>query len=151
VWSGDYLFLTLYASDEDIESHVVAPDGPVAAEDAFRVVFARDGVEYAIEVSPRSVIADERRTGDGPWDRGWTSGVHASMEIDGSLNDPSNLDEEWAVEMAVPFASLGMRGERGETVGLSLHRCDTPRSSSRVCTGWGEGPTGHPRGRIILE
>jgi hypothetical protein len=149
VWSGEYLYLALYASDEDIETHTDEPDGPMGLGDAFRVVFSQPGVEYAIEVSPKAVITDSIRRGEGAWDLTWSSGAHASRELDGTINDPKNTDEEWAIELAIPFESIGMRGEPGENIGLSLHRCDTPKQGSRVCAGWGDGPA--ERGRIVLE
>jgi hypothetical protein len=151
IWGGEYLYLALYASDEDIESHTDQPDGPIGLDDSFRVVFSQAGVEYAIEVSPMAVITDSIRRGEGDWDVTWTSGAHASNEIDGTMNDPRNMDEEWAIEMAVPFESLGMKGEPGENIGMSLSRCDTPKGSPRVCASWGEGPADHSRGRIVLE
>jgi hypothetical protein len=151
VWSGDYLYLALYASDEDIETHADAPDGPVAAEDAFHIVFSQPGVDYAIDVSPKAVISDAIRRGAGGWDLSWQSGAHASKEIDGTINDPKNLDEEWAIELAVPFESIGMRGERGETIGLALRRCDKPKEGPRVCATWGGGPSVREGGRIVLE
>jgi hypothetical protein len=154
VWGDGYLYLSLYAADEDIETHTDEPDGPVGLEDAFRIVFAQPGVEYAIEVSPKAVIADSIRRGGGDWgewDPSWSSGAHASKEIDGTVNKANNTDEEWAIELAVPFESLGMKGERGETLGLSLSRCDTPKKMPRICAGWGAGPDGHPRGRIVLQ
>jgi hypothetical protein len=151
VWGGDYLYLALYASDEDIESHTDQPDAPLGLDDAFRIVFAQPGVEYAIEVSPRAVITDSIRRGDGAWDPTWSSGAHASNEVEGTMNDTRTMDEEWAIELAVPFESLGMKGEPGENIGMSLHRCDTPRNGRRVCAGWGEGPADGVRGRIVLE
>jgi hypothetical protein len=154
VWGGEYLYLALYASDEDIESHTDEPDAPIGLDDAIRVVFTQGDVEYAIEVTPKAVITDSIRRGDGAWDLTWSSGAHASREIDGSINDPRHVDEEWAVEMAIPFASLGMRGEPGENIGLSLHRCDSPLRGPRVCEGWGETSADDPRrgrGRIVLE
>jgi hypothetical protein len=151
VWGGEYLYLALYASDEDIETHNEQPDGPNGLDDAFRVVFSQPGVEYAIEVTPKAVITDSVRRGEGEWDLTWSSGAHASNELDGTINDPRNLDEEWAIEMAIPFESLGMKGDPGENIGMSLHRCDKPRRSQRVCAGWGEGPDDHGRGRIVLE
>jgi hypothetical protein len=151
VWGDGYLYLSLYAADEDIETHADEPDGPVGLDDAFRVVFAQPGVEYAIEVSPRAVIADSIRRDGGPWDVSWKSGAHASKEVDGTINNPNNTDEEWAIELAIPFASLGMKGEPGETIGLSLSRCDTPKGMPRICAGWGAGSGGHPRGRIVLQ
>jgi hypothetical protein len=104
-------------------------------------------VEYAIEVSPKTVITDSIRRGDGDWDLGWSSGAHASRELDGTLNDPKNRDEEWAIELAVPLEAIGMRGEPGENIGMSLGRCDQLKGGKRVCASWGEGQTG----TIVLE
>jgi hypothetical protein len=159
VWGGEYLYLALYASDADIETHNVGPDVPLGDDDGFRIVFSRPGVQYAIEVTPKAVISDSIKRGDGDWDYHWNSGAHASNEIDGTVNDPRNHDEEWAIELAIPFDSLGMKGEPGESIGMSLHRCDTPRPgqdpgrlrSLPVCEGWGEGSAGRGRGRIVLE
>ncbi len=152
LWSGDYLYLALYASDQDIESHTNRPDEPIGLEDdAFRVLFWRGDLEYSIEVTPRALITDSIRRGNGAWDRSWNSGAHASREIDGSLNDPRGKDEEWAIELAIPLESLGMKGEPGENIGMSLGRCDIPKGAPRICAGWGEGPVDGGRGRIVLE
>jgi hypothetical protein len=151
VWGGEYLYLALFASDEDIESQTDQPDGPIGQGDAFRVVFSQPGVEYAIDVSPNAVITDSTRRGEGGWDLTWSSGAHASRELDGTINLPKDLDEEWAIELAVPLVSIGMKGEPGENIGLSLRRCDTPKGSPRVCAGWGEGLAGRGKGRIVLE
>ncbi len=159
VWGDGYLYLSLYAADEDIESRTAEADGPLWLDDAFRVVFATvdatagdPATEYAIEVSPRAVITDSIRHRGGSWDYTWNSGAHASRELDGTLNDPSNMDEEWVVELAVPFESLGLRGRPGETLGFSASRCDTPRAGGRTCASWGQSEgRGQPRGRIVLQ
>ena len=128
VWSGDYLYLALYASDEDIESHTDQPDQPIRRSTTPSASsFSQPGVEYAIDVTPKAVITDSIRRGGGEWDYTWNSGAHASREIDGSINEPKNMDEEWAIELAIPFESLGMKGERGENIGMSISRCDTPK------------------------
>ena len=150
VWGGDYLYLALYASDEDIEAHTVEHDGPVADEDAFQLVFSRAGAEYGIDVSPRGIVRDAARRRGGGWDGSWESEAHVSVEIDGTIDAANNLDEEWELEVAIPFASLGMRGEPGENIGFAVRRCDTPKGAPRVCAGWGLGP-GERRGRLVLE
>ena len=152
VWSGDFLYLALYASDEDIESRVDAPDAPPGPnDDTFRVVFSNGDAEYAFDLSPAAVLTDATRHAGGEWDRSWNSGAHASREIDGTMNDPKNLDEEWEIELAVPLASLGLAAERGENIAMSLHRCDTPKRSPRVCSGWGDGEDGRGLARIVLD
>jgi hypothetical protein len=68
--------------------------------------------------------------------------------MDGTLNSPSNMDEEWVIEMAIPFESLGLQGKPGESIGFSASRCDTPKNAARVCASWGDGDV---PGRIDLE
>jgi hypothetical protein len=152
VWGDGYLYLSLYAADEDIESRTTEADGPLWLDDAFRVVFTRQDTQYAIEVSPRAIITDSVRQkgpgGWGAWDYTWSAGVHASKEMDGTLNAPNNMDEEWVIEMAVPFESLGLQGDPGESIGFSASRCDTPRNAPRTCASWGDGAVA---GRIVLE
>lgn len=150
VWGDGYLYVTLYAADEDIESRTDKPDGPLWLDDAFRVVFSRPGVQYAIDVSPKAIITDSMRKGAGEWDYSWSSGAHASQERDGTLNHPDDMDEEWVIELAVPLDSIGMKGEAGEAIGMTLSRCDTPKGAPRICAGWGAG-WGRSSGTIVLE
>jgi hypothetical protein len=151
VWGDGFLYVALYASDLDIETHTDQPDGPVWLEDAFRVVFFRPGVEYELDLSPKAVISDSIRRDGGARDFAWSSGAHASKEMDGSLNNPKDRDEEWAIELAVPLESLEMQGEPGETIGLSLSRCDTLNGAPPVCAGWGDGADGRAKGTIVLQ
>jgi hypothetical protein len=148
VWGDGYLYLCLYASDENIQTRTHEPDGPLWLDDSFRVVFTQPDVEYAIEVSPEAIVTDSIRRGGGKWDYSWNAGVHASKEWDGTLNDDRNMDEEWVIEMAVPFESIGLEGKPGESIGFSVHRCDTPKRDPRVCASWGEGDR---RGRLVLD
>jgi hypothetical protein len=148
VWGDGYLYLSLYAADEDIESRTADNDGPVWLDDAFRVVFTRGDTQYAIEVSPRAVVTDSVRHGDGKWDYAWTAGVHVSKEADGTINDPKDKDEEWVIEMAVPLESIGLEGKPGESIGFTASRCDTLRTGGRSCGSWGEGT---PPGLVVLE
>jgi hypothetical protein len=148
VWGDGYLYLSLYAADEDIESRTAEADGPLWLDDAFRVVFTQGDTDYAIEVSPRAVITDSIRHAGGKWDFTWSSGVHVSKEMDGSLNNPKDTDEEWVVEMAVPFESIDLQGRSGEKIGFAASRCDTPKRSARVCSSWGGVDAG---GHVVLD
>lgn len=152
VWGDEYLYLALYASDEDIESKVDRPDGPLGPDDdAIHIIFSQGDTQYAFDVSPNAMITDSIRRGGGAWDSSWNSGAHASREMDGTLNDPRNLDEEWEIELAIPLSSLGLSGEPGESIGVSFHRCDKPKDSPRVCVGWGESEAGRAGAVLVLE
>ncbi len=148
VWGDGHLYLALYAADEDIRSRATEHDAPLWLEDSFRLVFSDGEIQRAIEVSPRGIVTDAMRTSEGSFDYSWESGVHVSPELDGTLDDSKDADEEWVIEMAIPFEALGMKGERGESVGFSVHRCDVPKGATRVCAGWGEG---QPPGVLVLD
>jgi hypothetical protein len=139
VWGDGHLYFSLYAADEDIRSGATEHDGPVWLDDSFRLVFTLPDGERAIEVSPRGVVTDAKRSPGGAFDYAWESRAHVSPEVDGTVNNPKDSDEEWVIEMAIPFEALGMSGERGETLGFSVRRCDTPKSGARVCSAWGAG------------
>lgn len=120
LWSDQDLYMAVLASDEDIRS-----------SDFLHVVLGRDGVDYAIDVHPTGVVETS------------VSGVRAAVDADGIIDEPKGFDEEWNIEMAVPFASLGAKGERGTKLDLTLHRCDTPKDGVEVCATF--------RGTLVLE
>ena len=119
------LYVALYAADEDIETRT-------NEHDAFRLVFDVKGTEYEIEVSPKCVITDGGGAG---------SGARVACDVDGTIDDPRDMDEEWVVEMALPLAAIGI--ERHVPFGLTIARCDTPKNERRSCTSWSQ--------RAVLE
>jgi hypothetical protein len=154
-WGDGYLYLELYAADQDIRAAHEVPDGPVWESDSFHVVFDDGAVEHSFDVSPLGTLTDgERRVGAAPpgsprpFEYRWNSGAHLSHELDGTPNQPADEDEEWVIEMAIPFDAIGLTGEKGESIGLSMHRCDTLKSGTRSCGSWGEGSR---RGALMLE
>ncbi len=131
-----FLYLGLYAADEDIHPAVAAHDGPVWTGDAFSVrVFAPTNVR--IDMSPSGVVTDAK-VGP-PVDPSWESGTVLGVDMDGTPNDASDDDEEWIVEAAIPLASLCGDGACSD-LRVELSRCDTPKNGRRVCASWG-GPS----------
>ena len=110
VWNDDDLYMAVLASDEDIRS-----------SDFVHVVITRGGADYAIDVYASGVVKTS------------VAGVRAAVDADGLIDNPKGFDEEWTIEMAVPLSSLGAKGEHGTTLGLTLHRCDTPKDGVLVC------------------
>ncbi|MEO8877358.1 MAG: carbohydrate-binding family 9-like protein [Polyangiaceae bacterium] len=145
-WGDGVLYLSLYAADEDIRATATTADGPVWRDDSFHFVIDNGTNERIFDVSASGVIADATRgsasaVGDqvrAAADVNWNGGVHVSREIDGTLNDSSDDDEEWALEIVIPFEAIGLKGEAGERVRFAVHRCDSPKREPRVCASWGE-------------
>jgi hypothetical protein len=113
LWGDGVLYLLLYAADED-----------VTRADRFRLAFERGGVRYVTAIAADGVVRDEAPAG-------WESEIHASREIDGTLDDPRDVDEEWSLEVAVPLTAIGLRGLRAERFGFPIARCD-PAGCSRA-------------------
>jgi hypothetical protein len=113
LWDDTTLYLALYAADEDIET----------STDAFRLVFDVKGTPHEIDVAPNCVITHGRE-----------SGARVACDIDGTIDAPDDMDEEWVVEMAVPLETIGI--ERDTPFHLSIERCDTPKHEPRSCTTW---------------
>ena len=142
VWRDGTLYLALYAADEDIVAPLSVHDAPTWTGDAFQLVFRTGDVERTVDVSPRGTVTDGARVGGGAFDPSWESHAVVAVDRDGTLDDRSDTDEEWIVELALPLASLGLSGLPGERIGFEVRRCDqihdrgpTPR---RACASWGD-------------
>lgn len=98
VFDDQALVVGLYMADEDIDS--------------------ADHVDVAIgdqrwELSPDAPLR-------GP------AGVTGAIDFDGTANDARDDDEEWAAELRVPWAVLGLNGPPAE-LPVVFTRNDTPR------------------------
>ena len=71
--------------------------------------------------------------------------------FDGTPDEAGDVDEEWSVEMAVPLASVGMRGQAGESAGFAIERCDAPPGGARVLRWLGRGRGLREPGRLVIE
>jgi hypothetical protein len=138
VWGDGQLFVGLYAADDDVQARITEKDGPLWLSDAFQIVLRAGADTFHFDVSPRGTLTDARVRGDGGLDFGWSSGARVATDVDGTIGNAEDRDEEWVIEMAIPLASLGIRGRSGERLELSVRRCDELREGGRVCGAWGE-------------
>jgi hypothetical protein len=148
LWGDGHLYLALYAADEDVRAQKRDPDAPVYLDDSFHFEFTGGGVTRSFDVNALGVVTDAIRTGNDAYDYSWKSGLHVSTELDGTINDPTDHDEEWLLEIAIPLEALGLEGKKGERVGFAIKRCDTPKGGARSCGTWA-GPD--QRGVIVLD
>jgi hypothetical protein len=140
LWDEQNLYFALYAADEDIKASG-KHDEPLWLKDAFSVRFAVAGrpESFGLELAPNKAVTDFLvRPGD-VLDRSWESGITFGVDLDGSLNDEDE-DEEWVIEAALPWSSLGITDPRtAPPLTMTLARCDTPRDGHRRCSSWGAG------------
>jgi hypothetical protein len=154
-WLPGTLYLLLYAGDLDLEGNVTSRDGPVLRDDAFHIELGREGHVYTLDVSVLGTVADSdcagavgETSGERLCDDRWDSHAVVAVDRDGTLNQVGDNDEEWVVEMAIPFASLGKAYHEGDRIPFAIRRCEVGKGGRGACGGFG---TGKVRGEIVLE
>lgn len=116
-WDGECLYILFECEDTDIYGTMLHRDDPIYNEDVVEVFLSPDcdlTHYYELEVSPRNVVFDaeiftDNDLGEGVrGEVGWTcEGWKTAVAVQGTLDDRTDTDTGWSVEMAVPFASLG--------------------------------------------
>ncbi|HEX7838643.1 MAG TPA: hypothetical protein VF469_14305, partial [Kofleriaceae bacterium] len=104
---AETLYVGLYAADQDIRS--------------------TDAFELAIGAMALSIDARGRITPP-------VAGARAAADVDETIDDPRDEDEEWVLEVAIPIAAV----PPGATA-IHAARCDTPKDGVRRCGSW-DGP-----------
>jgi hypothetical protein len=105
------LYVGLYAADQDIRS-----------SDAFELAIGT----LMLSIDPRGRITPP------------VSGARAAADVDETLDDPRDEDEEWVIEAAIPIAAI----PPGTTT-IHAARCDTPKDGVQRCGSW-DGPLALP-------
>ena len=63
-----------------------------------------------------------------------TPGLRVGVDRDGSLDDPTDDDEEWVLEVALPLSVTGLVA--GTRVAASVSRCDLTKDGGTRCARW---------------
>ncbi len=101
------LYVGLYAADQDIRS-----------SDVFELAIGT----LALSIDPRGRITPP------------VAGARAAADVDETLDDPRDEDEEWVIEAAIPIAAIPP-----DAIAIHAARCDTPKDGKRRCGSW-DGP-----------
>ena len=101
------IYIGLYAADDNIQS--------------------TDAFDVSLDSLALHVDATGKVTPDVP-------GLRVAIDRDGTLDDPSNYDEEWVLEIAVPLSATTLAADHATTV--HARRCDVPKQGGKRCGGW---------------
>jgi hypothetical protein len=108
-----YSEIRLLAGEHDLYVAVYAADEDIRAADSFQLQLGA----LAVTVHPDGATEPK---------------LAAAADVDGTVDKPSDDDEEWIVEFAVPYAQLG------DATAFSAKRCDTPKDGKPRCGQWSE-------------
>jgi hypothetical protein len=114
LWDDSCLYIAAQLTEPQIWSYIKKHDAVVFQDNDFEFFIDPSGTTqpyYEVEVNPLNTIWDlllTRAYRDGgasvsSWD---VPGLKSAVKIQGTLNDPSDKDEGWTVELAVPIKAL---------------------------------------------
>lgn len=114
LWDDNYLYVGAYLEEPHIWAMLAARDSIIFQDNDFEVFIDPDGdthAYYELEMNALNTVWDlllvkPYRDG-GPAVHSWDiQGLKTAVNVMGTLNDPSDRDKAWTVEIALPFAVL---------------------------------------------
>jgi len=137
LWDADALYIAAELEDPHVWGTLTERDAVIFYDNDFEVFIDPDGDHHLygeLEVNALGTVWDlllvrPYRDG-GPAVNGWTmTGLQTAVHVDGTLNDPSDTDRGWTLEMAIPWDALrdiareqACPPEPGDTWRLNLSR-----------------------------
>ena len=110
LYDDRFLYVAFDVEDPDVWGTLKSRDDPLYTQEVVEIFLDADGdgrTYNEIEVSPNNVVFDAyfpaRRQG---MDLSFDSKATTAVKVRGTLNDPSDRDEGWTVEMRIPYAPL---------------------------------------------
>lgn len=131
-WDEEFFYVAAEMEEPHLWATYTEHDSIVFHENDFEVFIDPDGDTYdyfEIEINALGTVFDLRlvkpyREG-GPALHDWDAvGMRSAVTLRGTLNDPSDVDEGWTVELAIPWSCLGGRSapEVGEVWRVNFSR-----------------------------
>jgi hypothetical protein len=114
MWDQQYLYVGAVMGEPHVRASLTEHDSIVFHDNDLEVFIDPDGNGrdyYEIEVNAFNTIFDlympETYIDGGTADHDWNcDGLKSAVHIEGTLNDPSDRDKGWSVEMAIPWSTL---------------------------------------------
>lgn len=114
LWDDEALYVAARLEEPHVWATLTERDTRIYLDNAFEVFLDPDGDThhyYELEVNALGTVWDlmlPKPYRDGgsllsAWD---IRGLEVGLHVDGTLNDPTDIDEGWTVEMALPWAVL---------------------------------------------
>lgn len=132
LWDDEYLYVGAEIEEPHLWGTLTSRDAIVYRDDDFEVFLDPDGdgkAYYEIEVNALGTVLDLFM--DRPYKEGGRAtidwdllGLSVAVQLAGTLNDPSDQDRGWSVEMAIPWTELVPPIQAGGTqprTGLSAY------------------------------
>lgn len=135
LWDQQYLYIAATLQEPHIWGTLRERDAIIFHDNDFEIFIDPDGDThqyYELEINALNTLMDlfmgkPYRNGGLAmlnWD---AKGIRTAVHINGTLNDPSDTDKTWSVEMAIPFSALSFFGKDQLPAANSLWRINFSR------------------------
>lgn len=114
LWDKNNLYILAELTEPNVWSYYQTHDQIVYQENDFEIFIDPDGDThnyYEFEVNAANTLFDlflpkPYRNGGAPQIDWNAAGFKSAVSIDGTLNNPADVDKSWTVEIAIPFDAL---------------------------------------------
>ncbi|MER3375146.1 MAG: carbohydrate-binding family 9-like protein [Allomuricauda sp.] len=151
-YDNSALYFFFVCNDPDIWTSFTQRDEHLWENDAVEIFIDVDDVTETyveIEVSPANVLFDSYIVDPINIDIPKTAlfnlkGIKTAVEVSGTLNERNDKDDNWTVEMAIPFSDLANENSKEVTtateIRINFFRLDENQGMERMSYAW--SPTG---------
>jgi hypothetical protein len=114
LWDDRYFYVAVEMEEPHVWATLTERDTVIFQDNDFEVFIDPDGdnhLYYELEVNALNTVWDlllpkPYRDG-GPAINGWDiAGLKTAVQVQGTLNDPTDMDRGWTVEIALPWTAL---------------------------------------------
>lgn len=123
LWDNTYFYVAAELEEPHVWGTILFRDQIVAFENDFEIFIDpnSDSHEYyEIELAPMNVLWDlylitayKDMTGGMAPNHAWNiNGMKSEVWVNGTINDPRDIDQGWSVEFAIPWSELAQKAHR---------------------------------------
>jgi hypothetical protein len=145
LWDDDNLYVSYECEDADITSNFTQRDDPTYRDDAVEIFInprpTQQTTAYiGLEMNARGVLYDYLSVGLNPKSRLFfkrfnLDGVKVAAAVNGTLNERSDKDRGWSLEVSIPwvnFEEFSKRPSPGTAWSFNLNRWDGVEPNRRM-------------------
>jgi len=162
LWDNDSLYFRMEVADKDLRAYQTEKDHPLLyLDDMVEILldvlndkndcWNTDNIVYHINLLGQK--KDDRGTEDCESDPLWDGEAHYHIRLHGTLNDTTDIDKGYQVEIAIPWSELGITPETKRKIGINFANGDNDGAGRQLFDWSGAWPLRTPSdfGTLILK
>ena len=147
-WNSEHLYLAFEVQDQDLRTY--------QTENDHSKLYLDDMVEFLIDANHNrgakwlmddfvyhinllGAKKDDRGTAYGEKDVSWNGVAYYKVKISGTVNDTTDIDGGYGLEVAIPWEEIGRKAEEGLSMGLNVANGDNDGKGRQLfdwCSAW---------------